>query len=147
MKASLGMDKRIQSNELRWILKRTGYKQVEFADHIHRSRQFVSALCCNGEALPLRYVEQLIELVGSEQYVLAQAEYRTAEQKKNKRMVEKWLSIAERTTHLPPSADDKLQVDAHMLDMVEQYRGKQYGEIGTAQHQAATAFLTKHGRG
>lgn len=141
------MDKRIQSNELRWILKRTGYKQVEFAEHIHRSRQFVSALCCNGEALPLRYVEQLIELVGSEQYLLAQAEYRADEQKKNKRMVEKWLSYAARTEHLPPNADDKLQVNAHLLDTVEQYRAKQFGEISAAQHQAATAFLAKHGRG
>lgn len=141
------MDKRIQSRELRWILKRTGYKQVEFAEHIERSRQFVSALCCNGEAIPLRYVEQLIELVGGEQYVLAQAEYRTAERKRHKTMVEGWFSSAARTEHLPSNSHDKLPVNAYMLDTVEQYRGKHFGEISAAQHQAATDFLTKHGRG
>ncbi|MBD1209614.1 MAG: hypothetical protein H9535_14365 [Ignavibacteria bacterium] len=141
------MDKRIHSRELRWILKRTGYKQVEFAEHIDRSRQFVSALCCNGEAIPLRYVEQLIQLVGGEQYLLAQAEYRTAERKRNKTMVEGWLSYAARTESLPPNAENKLHIDTYMLDTIEQYRAKQFGEIGAQQQQAATAFLAKHGRG
>lgn len=134
------MNKVMNAREFRWILKRIGCTQTEFADFIHKSRQFVSALCSSDAAVPLRYVNSLIDLVGVELFTIAQAEWHKSENSRHRRSVEMWLFHPHLEDSLPPEARPSLAARRSRLELVEQYLAGAFGTITEKERQRAEEY-------
>lgn len=137
------MRKTIDARELRWMLKRMGYTQTEFADFIGKSRQFVSALCASHEAVPLRYVNSLIEMVGEELFVIAQIEWYKKEQDINRRRVEYWIFYPDKEEQLPPEARANAEALRYRVSLVKQYYEGALGATNEIQRERAKEYIEK----
>ena len=120
-----------------------GYTQTEFADFIERSRQFVNALCSSDEAVPLRYVNSLITVVGVELFTIAQEEWNKKECSRIRRNVESWLFHPQPLEMLSPDARPNPEARRMRLELLEQYFAGAFGTITEVQQHRALEYIQK----